>query len=313
MICSNDEVPNPNFQLSLPHSYAHATPFISFRAFATLDHYWNNGAKFATVMQMRSALREVARSFPTAIISGRRRDKVYEFVQLADVYYAGSHGMDIMAPRQPPKNGDYKQQAKAVDRQMYRLLEERTMHISGVLVEDNKFCLSVHFRQVDQEYWCSLEDEVKTVLEGYPDFCLKWGRKVMEIRPSIKWDKGNALEYLLDTLGFGSSNDVVPLYIGDDLTDEDAFKAVPVRYTRSADKVATPKMFGPGSNFCFLALTCLWFGSLACLHFALIRAGQETDENFAPFCLYRGFLLAAGTLRGDAVPSSTCKMEEKHL
>ena len=48
--------------------------------------------------------------------------------------------------------------------------------------------------------------------------------QVMEIRPSIKWDKGYALEYLLDTLGFGDSSDVLPLYIGDDRTDEDAFK-----------------------------------------------------------------------------------------
>ncbi|KAK0595344.1 hypothetical protein LWI29_005767 [Acer saccharum] len=48
---------------------------------------------------------------------------------------------------------------------------------------------------------------------------------VMEIRPSIEWDKGHALEYLLDTLGMSNSNDVLPLYIGDDRTDEDAFKS----------------------------------------------------------------------------------------
>lgn len=48
--------------------------------------------------------------------------------------------------------------------------------------------------------------------------------KVMEIRPSIEWDKGNALEYLLETLGLSNPNDVLPLYIGDDRTDEDAFK-----------------------------------------------------------------------------------------
>lgn len=46
----------------------------------------------------------------------------------------------------------------------------------------------------------------------------------MEIRPSIEWDKGHALEYLLDTLGLSNPNDVLPLYIGDDRTDEDAFK-----------------------------------------------------------------------------------------
>jgi hypothetical protein len=42
---------------------------------------------------------------------------------------------------------------------------------------------------------------VRAVLEGYPDLRLTKGRKVLEIRPSIKWDKGNALEFLLESLG----------------------------------------------------------------------------------------------------------------
>lgn len=46
----------------------------------------------------------------------------------------------------------------------------------------------------------------------------------MEIRPNVNWDKGRALMYLLDTLGFESFNDVLPIYLGDDKTDEDAFK-----------------------------------------------------------------------------------------
>lgn len=47
---------------------------------------------------------------------------------------------------------------------------------------------------------------------------------MLEIRPTIKWDKGKALEFLLEALGFANSNDVLPVYIGDDRTDEDAFK-----------------------------------------------------------------------------------------
>jgi hypothetical protein len=42
---------------------------------------------------------------------------------------------------------------------------------------------------------------VRAVLEGYPELRLTKGRKVLEIRPSIKWDKGNALEFLLESLG----------------------------------------------------------------------------------------------------------------
>lgn len=46
----------------------------------------------------------------------------------------------------------------------------------------------------------------------------------MEIRPNVNWDKGRALKYLLNTLGFDNFNNVLPMYLGDDTTDEDAFK-----------------------------------------------------------------------------------------
>lgn len=70
---------------------------------------------------------------------------------------------------------------------------------------------------------------MERVLKEYPKFHMTRGKKVLEIRPSIKWNKGHALEYLLETLGFTNpspkeKDDVVPLYIGDDKTDEDAFK-----------------------------------------------------------------------------------------
>lgn len=69
-------------------------------------------------------------------------------------------------------------------------------------------------------------EQVKSVLNDYPKLKLTQGRKVLEIRPTIKWDKGKALEFLLESLGFANSNDVFPIYIGDDRTDEDAFKVL---------------------------------------------------------------------------------------
>ena len=48
---------------------------------------------------MREAVRDIALLFPTAIISGRGREKVESFVQLRELYYAGSHGMDIAGPQ----------------------------------------------------------------------------------------------------------------------------------------------------------------------------------------------------------------------
>ncbi|XP_024438630.2 probable trehalose-phosphate phosphatase 4 isoform X2 [Populus trichocarpa] len=196
---------------------------------------------------MRAAVREVAKYFPTAIISGRSRDKVKGFVQLNNIYYAGSHGMDIMAPPRPVRSSDGKYHTVSLDRKgneavfqpaqkflpsiqkILKELEEAIMKIQGARVENNRFCVSVHFRQVRDEDYGILEEKVKSILKHYPDFRLGWGKKVMEIRPSIEWDKGNALEYLLDTLGLGNCTDVLPVYIGDDRTDEDAFKVIQKR------------------------------------------------------------------------------------
>ncbi|OMO94285.1 Trehalose-phosphatase [Corchorus olitorius] len=184
--------------------------------------------------EMRAAVRDVARYFPTAIVTGRCRDKVYSFVKLAGLYYAGSHGMDIKGPS---KSRKYKKGNQGVLFQpaseflpmideVYKALVEKTKSIPGAKVENNKFCVSVHFRCVDEKSWAVLAEQVRSVLNEYPKLKLTQGRKVLEIRPTIKWDKGRALEFLLEALGYANSNDVLPVYIGDDRTDEDAFKVL---------------------------------------------------------------------------------------
>ncbi|PPD84547.1 hypothetical protein GOBAR_DD18516 [Gossypium barbadense] len=196
--------------------------------------------------EMRATVRDVARYFPTAIVTGRCRDKVYSFVKLAGLYYAGSHGMDIKGPS---KSCKYKKGNQGVLFQaaseflpmidevsclppssslekVYKDLVEKTKSIPGTKVENNKFCVSVHFRCVDEKSWAALAEQVRSVLNHYPKLKLTQGRKVLEIRPTIKWDKGRALEFLLESLGYANSTNVLPVYIGDDRSDEDAFKVL---------------------------------------------------------------------------------------
>ncbi|GJM98958.1 hypothetical protein PR202_ga16012 [Eleusine coracana subsp. coracana] len=168
---------------------------------------------------MRMAVRSVAKHFPTAIVSGRCRDKVFEFVKLAELYYAGSHGMDIKGPAKASSR-----HAKA--NKVHDRLVELTRSVPGAKVENNKFCVSVHFRCVDEKMWGELAETVKGVMREYPKLRLTQGRMVFEVRPTIKWDKGKALEFLLESLGFADCNNVLPVYIGDDRTDEDAFKVL---------------------------------------------------------------------------------------
>nr|GMC66351.1 probable trehalose-phosphate phosphatase J [Ipomoea batatas] len=149
---------------------------------------------------MRATVRKLARYFPTAIVSGRCRDKVYNFVRLAELYYAGSHGMDIKGPS---KGSKYMKGAESVH-----------------------FQPASEFLPMINEKWGELAQEVRSVLKQYPKLRLSQGRKVLEIRPTIKWDKGKALEFLLESLGYANCTDVFPVYIGDDRTDEDAFKVL---------------------------------------------------------------------------------------
>ncbi|MBA0689898.1 hypothetical protein Goari_007604, partial [Gossypium aridum] len=183
--------------------------------------------------EMRMAVREVAKHFPTSIISGRRRERVKEFVQLSNVYYAGSHGLDIMAPPRAVKACDKKGNEGAFQpaklflpaiQEMSIELEDTIREIQGARIEDNKFCISVHYRQVPPKDHEMLKEKVKSLVGNRPNFRLTEGKMVLEVRPSIEWNKGDALNYLLDTLGFSNAKDVLPLYIGDDRTDEDAFK-----------------------------------------------------------------------------------------
>ncbi|KAG9140760.1 hypothetical protein Leryth_006933 [Lithospermum erythrorhizon] len=191
---------------------------------------------------MRASVRSVAKYFPTAIISGRSRDKVYEFVGLKELYYAGSHGMDIMGPVRPISS-DHKNCIKSTDEQgkefslfqpaseflpmineVFRSLVKTTKDIEGTKVENNKFCVSVHYRNVEEKSWEIVAESVNEVLKDYPRLRLTHGRKVLEVRPVLAWDKGKAVQFLLESLGLSDSDDFLPIYIGDDRTDEDAFK-----------------------------------------------------------------------------------------
>ncbi|KAF7824885.1 trehalose-phosphate phosphatase A-like [Senna tora] len=194
---------------------------------------------------MRSAVKKVAELFPTAIISGRSRDKVYEFVGLTELYYAGSHGMDIIGPvRQSISDNNpncirsTNNKCKEVNLfqpaaeflpmidEVFRSLVECTNDIKGASVENNKFCVSVHYRNVDDKYWDIVGQRVVDILKDYPRLRLTHGRKVLEVRPVINWDKGKAVTFLLESLGLSNCDDVLPIYVGDDRTDEDAFKVL---------------------------------------------------------------------------------------
>ena len=173
---------------------------------------------------MREAVRELAKVAAVAIVSGRDRQAVENFVQLEQLFFAGSHGFDI---RGPGCRHEYEGGAAALPDldEAERKLGARLAPIAGALVERKRFALAIHYRNVAEQEVDAVETAVDEVHEDHPRLRKRGGKKVFELQPNIDWHKGRAVLWLLQTLQLDSP-DVLPFYVGDDLTDEDAFRAL---------------------------------------------------------------------------------------
>ena len=173
----------------------------------------------------RKELEHLAMHYTVAVISGRDLNDVQKMVGIGNLAYAGSHGFDISGP-----GGSYRNQEigmpylDALDN-AEKELKEKTADISGSRIERKKFAIAVHYRQVQENDVDTVIKRFDEVSDHYSDLKKSTGKKVIELRPNVDWDKGKALTYMMDIL-FTDSTRIIPFYIGDDITDEDAFEAI---------------------------------------------------------------------------------------
>ena len=171
----------------------------------------------------RTILRILATKTPVAILSGRELKDVRERVGIDAIVYAGSHGFDIAGLR-----GLRRQEATkflpALDAAENEL-REKLAGIAGTLIERKRFSIAAHYRNVNESDFPELERAVSEVAARHRELRTMEGKKVYELLPNIDWDKGKAVRWLLEHLGL-EFPDARPIYIGDDRTDEDAFRAL---------------------------------------------------------------------------------------
>jgi trehalose 6-phosphate phosphatase len=175
---------------------------------------------------MREAVRELAGRCPVCVVSGRDRPVVQELMGLDDLIVAGSHGFDIWSPNE----GTIQMEAGSGSAELLDAvrarLEDGAASIEGSLVEPKKTSVAIHYRLVSEDEKPGIKHLVDGLLEEYPDdLKVTPGKMVYEIQPKIDWDKGKAVLYLLEALEL-DREDVLPIYLGDDVTDEDAFQAL---------------------------------------------------------------------------------------
>ncbi|CAN5786955.1 hypothetical protein BH23GEM9_BH23GEM9_36320 [soil metagenome] len=174
---------------------------------------------------MRSLLRKLAGRVTVGIVSGRDLDDVRRMVAIDELCYAGSHGFDVAGP-----GGLSMQHEEACERlpalgAAERELRERLAPIDGVWVERKGFAVAVHYREADGNDVAAVEAAVDDAVSAHEGLRKRGGKKIFELQPDVPWDKGRAVRWLLDRLDLAGP-DIVPVYVGDDETDEDAFAAL---------------------------------------------------------------------------------------
>ena len=170
-----------------------------------------------------TALRALAALYPVAVLSGRDLADLRERVGIPGLWYAGSHGFEMVGPDGAYHSNDAAAQAIPLLERAAAELTEQLARYPGVAVEHKRYAVAVHYRNAEPEAAATVTAAVHTVGNRL-GLKVTAGRKVVELRPDIDWDKGKTLEWIADQIS--GEEPLLPIFLGDDLTDEDGFDAV---------------------------------------------------------------------------------------
>jgi trehalose 6-phosphate phosphatase len=158
-----------------------------------------------------------------AIISGRALEDLKDKVRVQGIIYVGNHGLEVENPagthRKKLSPGRQNELRKIRDS-----LETNLKPVPGILFEDKGPILTVHYRNAPREFALRVREAVEKALQPFPD---RWqaspGKKIVEIRPQVDFDKGKTVKEILNRFPLVRA---LPVYLGDDRSDEDAFRAM---------------------------------------------------------------------------------------
>jgi trehalose-phosphatase len=164
-----------------------------------------------------------------AVVSGRSLEDVRSKVGIDGITYVGNHGLEVELPGARPRSFAPPGFLSALDR-MKASLAAAVAPYPGAFVEDKGFSIAVHYRTAAEEDRAGVKDAVLEVVRSLGDsgeVAVGAGSMVLELRPVYGCNKGSIVTSLLEaeSLGRGEAG-VTAIYVGDDATDEDAFKAI---------------------------------------------------------------------------------------
>lgn len=155
-----------------------------------------------------------------AVVSGRAVEDLRDRVGIDGIVYAGNHGLEWDDGTGRTVVSEAAASRPAVGAAVERLRDELD-DVGGCEVENKGLTATVHFRGTPEERTRTVVETVEFVAAEIGGLHVTAGKEIREVRPAVEWGK----DRIVDRLRRGRA-DAVPLFVGDDHTDEDGFRAV---------------------------------------------------------------------------------------
>ena len=174
-------------------------------------------------MQTRRALEGVARRYPVAVITGRALSDVQARVPTYGVSFAGNHGLECSTKGRvhPVRIPAILQRALNTVRARLRCV---ALDYKGIYFEDKVHSLSFHYRRCPRSKHAAVRAKVMNAVREAGGLRVVEGIYVLNILPGVRRDKGTATREMYASLA--GRKKPVPVFLGDDVTDEDAFRVL---------------------------------------------------------------------------------------
>ncbi len=171
----------------------------------------------------RQVLEDLRSRFPLAIVSGRKLDDVRKLVGIKGIYYSGNHGVEIEGPGMvfvEPRSAKSAVYITSLGRELSDTLRPYSPRINS-----KGYSLSVHYRTMQPDIVPKMLREINRIVKAPLEagkIEVFHGKKVVEVKPPVDWDKGKAIELIASRVGKNRK----PVFFGDDTTDEFGFRRV---------------------------------------------------------------------------------------
>ena len=173
--------------------------------------------------QLEELLKRLAsqRNVRVVVISGRALADLTTRIPVPGVDLAGNHGLELRldGERRVPERVD---QHLPEVREALGSLRTNLEGVPGIRIEDKQLTLTVHVRETPAHHVGTVRETVKRIVADSPGLTLSEGKQVFEVKPAVSLDKGTAMQRFEQQ----TPTEWLSLYLGDDTTDEDAFRAI---------------------------------------------------------------------------------------